>query len=233
MRGYRQIIGLLTLCYFFCAPAQASDAWDLINKFLNESAAKSDSDKAPTPERQPIKVAQHKSVLRLSDEKVSAAESDASLPKPVSTIGEEDYEKAKAEKKRIESGVDRKIASLERSLAREERRLEERLETLNKKREQALAKGDEKLLKQIESLEKKAVTDYERRIERLLVAAEPKATRSPVQNAVGRQQSRPQTSPSWNKSSGKTRASNQPTRPKPAPKPAPQKRRLRLWPFGR
>ena len=64
MRGYRQIIGLLTLCYFFSTPAHAADTWDLINKFLNEpavgkseSAAESESDKArlPLPSDSPSK----------------------------------------------------------------------------------------------------------------------------------------------------------------------------------
>lgn len=253
MRRIQLVLGIMMIATVLGQQAQAADPWELINSFLEATSGKASETSDTAIDATPvsstthtdasddsIRVAQRqKSVLRLGDEKVSGSRiGDSSSPLPtVPTSADE--KKAAAEKKRIETGIDRKMSALERSLAREEKKLESRFESLNKKREVALEKGDEKMLKQIEALEKKAVVEYERKVQRLLASAEPVTSRSPIQQSVGKRKSTAPNStiPSWqlNRQSPSGGAGVGPKAAGAAERPdaPPQRRRLRLWPFGR
>ena len=237
-----------------------ADAGEVVNKFLKSNSksvvevqAEKLSDDIPIPRqlkskeikptrKRSVRVAQKpKSVLQLSEERVESVD--------LSRNRDADAEEAKlnAEAKRIESSVERKMQSLERSLKREEKRLESRLEELAVKRTKALEQGSVETLKRIEKSEKQAITDYDKRVERLLSAVA-RTQPAPIERAIGskvssstqsrqsgRQPQRSSTSsrlkktvPSWNRQ--KTTQAPRATQPTPKPQPQ-QKRRFKLWPF--
>lgn len=167
--------------------------------------------------------ARQKSILNLSDEQV--------VPKVVKTAAPSqalDDERSEREVSRIESSIDRKMQSLQRSVNREETKLESVLADLGKQRETALAKSDEKRLKRIEALEKKAVEDYERRVEKLLnsavLASEPKT--EPRSKGSGQASSKRPTQAQNDRANAKRKSTS--TRSSSEDK---NRRRFRLWPF--
>lgn len=202
------------------------------------------------PLRESARVAQaRRAVLRLSDENSpTLADPISRTVDPVSeTIDSAKEAKISAAAKQAESAIDRKMQSMQRSLEREEKQLGTRLSELGRQRELALEKSDEKKLQRIETLEKNAVTDYEKRVNRILAsmsAPQNSARPVPIERAVGSQRSNARTVPA----PARTRASSAPVgssvrqmspamkRPAPRPQPKPKqevpaRRRFRLWPF--
>lgn len=189
----------------------------------------------------PTQMAQKpRSILDLGDEKITPTAAPLPAPAPA-TPGlvdpKLDQENA-AERKRMDTQLDRRMQSLQRLLQKEERKLEARLSDLNKKRELALEKADEKALKELEATEKQAVSDYEKRVQRLLDSAtktkDPQVTKKTAGTRPGlgsqpRNGNRflkfPPRSPYGSGFSRNPAA-------EPAKKPEePPKRRFRLWPF--